>query len=408
MLPLRAPNGVVPAILVAATVAVAVAIVVVVVLIISVRPIVLNVVESAATVEVSEDVGNGAELNEAHAHVGLDVLGDEGDGHDDDALGIHYPHGGCTVDLSVPFGRNPQLIGAGLGEALLFLCGYFRGFGHAAGNHDIGPGAEVRFEHRSVELAALPDRARKSVLDSDALRLERHLPRQRRAIFATSIAETSLTIDGVAFVVDAGLTKLPYLNPATGLESLRTTPTSRASARQRAGRAGRTRPGQCFRLYTEAAFTASGRTTPTPAAAAARGKGGKEKGQGVTAQPRFHLFPDADEATTAAPSPSTVVLFEDQTPPEMQRLDLAGAILQLKALGVDDVLHFDFVSPPAVRLMLHGLETLHSLGALRPPEQYLDTGQESQSACEAYGRPLGRYVPSLHEAGMRRLEPAGQ
>ena len=215
--------------------------------------------------------------------------------------------------------------------------------------------------------AALPQAMQQRAVAPQPVQLSGRQSRQRRAIFATSIAETSLTIDGVAFVVDAGLTKLPYLNPATGLESLRTTPTSRASARQRAGRAGRTRPGQCFRLYTEAAFTASS------ASAAARGKGGKGKGQEVTAQPRFHLFPDADEATTAAPSPSTVVPFEDQTPPEMQRLDLAGAILQLKALGVDDVLHFDFVSPPAVALMLHGLEVLHSLGALRGDDCGLTT-----------------------------------
>ena len=87
---------------------------------------------------------------------------------------------------------------------------------------------------------------------------------------------------------------------------------SQASARQRAGRAGRTRPGCCYRLYTEASF---------------------------------HKLPLT-------------------TPPEMQRASLAWPVLQLKALGVDDVLHFDFVSPPSVASMLHGLEILYSLGAL--------------------------------------------
>ena len=89
-------------------------------------------------------------------------------------------------------------------------------------------------------------------------------------------------------------------------------PVSQASARQRAGRAGRTQPGCCYRLYTEASF---------------------------------HALPLT-------------------TPPEIQRASLAWPVLQLKALGVDDVLHFDFVSPPSVASMLHGLEILYSLGAL--------------------------------------------
>lgn len=100
-------------------------------------------------------------------------------------------------------------------------------------------------------------------------------------------------------------------------------PVSQASARQRAGRAGRTQPGCCYRLYTEAAF---------------------------------HRLPTA-------------------TPPEMQRASLAWPVLQLKALGVDDVLHFDFVSPPSVAAMLHGLEILYSLGALDDQCQLTPEGE---------------------------------
>ena len=129
----------------------------------------------------------------------------------------------------------------------------------------------------------------------------------RKVVFSTNIAETSITIDGVKHVVDAGFVRLPYFNPKTGIESLVTAPISRASAKQRAGRAGRTSPGKCVRLFTEAAYL------------------------------------------------NTLVAT---TPPEMQRTSLTWAVLQLKALGIDDILHFDFISPPTSEAMMHALEIL--------------------------------------------------
>lgn len=75
-----------------------------------------------------------------------------------------------------------------------------------------------------------------------------------QVILATNIAETSITVDGVSFVIDPGFSKQKCYNPRTGMESLIVTPCSRASATQRAGRAGRTGPGKCFRLYTQWAF----------------------------------------------------------------------------------------------------------------------------------------------------------
>ena len=71
---------------------------------------------------------------------------------------------------------------------------------------------------------------------------------------STNIAETSITIEGVVYVVDPGFSKQKVYNPRIRVESLLVSPISRASARQRAGRAGRTRPGKCFRLYTEESF----------------------------------------------------------------------------------------------------------------------------------------------------------
>ena len=79
----------------------------------------------------------------------------------------------------------------------------------------------------------------------------------RKVIVATNIAETSLTIDGIVYVVDPGFSKQKVYNPRIRVESLLVSPISKASAQQRAGRAGRTRPGKCFRLYTEEALKQS-------------------------------------------------------------------------------------------------------------------------------------------------------
>jgi ATP-dependent RNA helicase DDX35 len=134
----------------------------------------------------------------------------------------------------------------------------------------------------------------------------------RKVIFSTNIAEASVTIDGIVYVVDTGFVKLRAYNPLTGIESLTATPVSKASATQRAGRAGRTKPGKCFRLYTESNFQALG------------------------------------EATI----------------PEIQRSNLAPVILQLKALGIDNIVRFDFITSPPAELVIRALELLYSLGAL--------------------------------------------
>ncbi|BFG37688.1 hypothetical protein CerSpe_239620 [Prunus speciosa] len=79
-------------------------------------------------------------------------------------------------------------------------------------------------------------------------------PGKRKVVVATNIAEASLTIDGIFYVIDPGFGKQNVYNPKLGLDSLIITPISQASAEQRAGRAGRTGPGKCYRLYTESAY----------------------------------------------------------------------------------------------------------------------------------------------------------
>lgn len=134
----------------------------------------------------------------------------------------------------------------------------------------------------------------------------------RKVIIATNIAEASVTIDGIVYVIDCGFVKLRAFNPRSGIETLTATSTSQASATQRAGRAGRTKPGKCYRLYTEPAYRELPQTTV----------------------------------------------------PEIQRSNLAPLLLQLKALGIDNVVRFDFLTPPPAELVVRALELLFSLGAI--------------------------------------------
>lgn len=135
----------------------------------------------------------------------------------------------------------------------------------------------------------------------------------RKVIISTNIAETSLTIDGIVYVVDPGFSKQKIYNPRIRVESLLVSPISKASAQQRAGRAGRTRPGKCFRLYTEDAFK-------------------KE--------------------------------LIEQTYPEILRSNLSSTVLELKKLGIDDLVHFDLMDPPAPETLMRALEELNYLACL--------------------------------------------
>lgn len=116
----------------------------------------------------------------------------------------------------------------------------------------------------------------------------------RKIVIATNIAETSITVDGIVYVVDCGFSKQKVYNPNSKVESLFVSPISKASADQRTGRAGRTQKGKCFRLYTKEAY------------------------QGL----------------------------EEQTHPEILRSNYASVTLLLKRLGVNDLVHFDLMDPP--------------------------------------------------------------
>lgn len=132
-------------------------------------------------------------------------------------------------------------------------------------------------------------------------------------VIATNIAEASITIDGIYYVVDPGFCKIKVYNSKLGMDSLVIAPISQASARQRAGRAGRTGPGKCYRLYTEQAY-------------------------------RNEML-----ATSV---------------PEIKRTNLAPTVLLLKAMGIQDLLSFDFMDPPPIENLISALEQLYALGAL--------------------------------------------
>jgi ATP-dependent RNA helicase DDX35 len=134
----------------------------------------------------------------------------------------------------------------------------------------------------------------------------------RKVVVATNIAEASVTISGITYIVDSGFVKMRFYNPKTCTDSLVIVPTSQASAQQRAGRAGRVRAGSAFRLYTEQDFEQ----------------------------------------------------LEPFTTPEIQRSSLPAVILQLKALGINNIVKFDFPAVPPERNIITALDLLYALGGI--------------------------------------------
>ncbi|KAF5402362.1 DEAH (Asp-Glu-Ala-His) box polypeptide 8 [Paragonimus heterotremus] len=194
------------------------------------------------------------------------------------------------------------------GDILVFLTG----------QEEIDSGCELLYERMKAlgsdvpELiilpvyAALPSEMQSRIFDPAP-------PGSRKVVIATNIAETSLTIDGIYYVIDPGFVKQKVYSSKSGMDQLIVTPISQAQAKQRAGRAGRTGPGKCYRLYTERAYR------------------------------------DEMLATNV---------------PEIQRTNLASTVLQLKAMGINDLLSFDFMDPPPLQTLVAAMETLHGLSAL--------------------------------------------
>ncbi len=187
----------------------------------------------------------------------------------------------------------------GMGDTLVFLPGE----------------REIREAHQALErrkyrhTEVLPLYARLSAKDQD--RVFQPGP-QRRIVLATNVAETSLTVPRIHYVVDPGVARVKRYSPRQKLDRLNIEAVSQASANQRAGRCGRIAPGTCFRLYSEADFAA---------------------------RPAF-------------------------TDPEIRRAALAGVILRMLALGLGDIDRFPFLEPPDPRAIADGWQQLNELGAV--------------------------------------------
>ncbi|XP_058137205.1 probable ATP-dependent RNA helicase DHX37 [Dasypus novemcinctus] len=165
----------------------------------------------------------------------------------------------------------------------------------------------------------------------------------RLCVVATNVAETSLTIPGIKYVVDCGKVKQRYYDRVTGVSSFRITWVSQASADQRAGRAGRTEPGHCYRLYSSAVFG------------------------------DFAQFP----------------------PPEITRRPVEDLILQMKALNIEKVINFPFPTPPSVEALIAAEELLIALGALQAPPKAERVKQLQRSRVSCPITPLGRTMATF-------------
>ncbi|XP_065204095.1 ATP-dependent RNA helicase DHX8-like [Planococcus citri] len=194
------------------------------------------------------------------------------------------------------------------GDVLLFLTG----------QEEIDTACEILYERMKKLGPDVPDLIILPVYSALPSEMQTRIfeaapPGSRKVVIATNIAETSLTIDGIFYVVDPGFVKQKVYNSKSGMDSLVVTPISQAQAKQRAGRAGRTGPGKCYRLYTERAYRDEMLPTPVP---------------------------------------------------EIQRTNLATTVLQLKTMGINDLLNFDFMDAPPVDSLIEALGQLHSLSAL--------------------------------------------
>jgi ATP-dependent helicase HrpB len=203
-----------------------------------------------------------------------------------------------------------QLLARSDGDLLVFLPGLY----------------EIRQTARHLEaladdlgLAVLPLHGDLPPEQQDAAMLPLD---RRKVVLATNVAETSVTIEGITGVVDTGLARLLTFDPHVGFDRLRLTPISRASAEQRAGRAGRMKPGICVRLWSE-------------------GSQGSRP---------------------------------EQTEPEIRRVDLAGAVLHLLSVGERDVLRFPWLEPPPGATVNQAMTLLRRLGAVKEDE-VTDLGQ---------------------------------
>ena len=204
-----------------------------------------------------------------------------------------------------------ELAREGPGDVLVFL----------SGEREIRETAEALRKHHPPETEILPLYARLSAEEQMRVFVPHN---RRRIVLATNVAETSLTVPGIKYVIDPGLARISRYAPRTKVQRLPIEPISRASASQRAGRCGRVSEGICIRLYSEEDFNKR----------------------------------------------------DEFTDPEILRTNLASVILQMKSLRLGEVASFPFVEPPEPRMIRDGYATLHELGAVDAHNELTPIGRE--------------------------------
>jgi ATP-dependent helicase HrpA len=222
-----------------------------------------------------------------------------------------------AAELSLPEGiveavRELDTRGAGArADTLVFL----------AGEKHIREAADALAKARLADTEVLPLYARLSAADQARI-FQRHA--QRRLILATNVAETSLTVPGIRYVIDSGLARISRYSPRGKVQRLHVERISRASADQRQGRCGREAEGICIRLYSEEDFAAR----------------------------------------------------EAFTPPEILRTNLASVILRMAVLGLGDPERFPFLDPPDTRLVNDGVRLLEELQAMDQERRVTSLGRQ--------------------------------
>ena len=241
---------------------------------------------------------------------------------------------GKTFPVEVAYSKEPQMdyleaaldtvihihVSEAEGDILVFLTG----------QEEIETSCEILSERMKVLKDAVPELIILPVYASLPPEMQSRIFEPtpfgtRKVILATNIAETSITIDGIYYVIDPGFVKVNAYDPRIGMDSLMVSPISKAQANQRSGRAGRTGPGKCYRLYTEEAY-------------------------------QNEMLPN--------------------TVPEIQRQNLAHTILMLKAMGISDVFNFEFMDPPSEDSMVSALLDLYALSALDDKGEITQLGRK--------------------------------
>lgn len=260
---------------------------------------------------------------------------------------------GRTYPVEVLYSREPEsdYLNAALltvlqihltepaGDILLFLTG----------QEEIDTSCEILYERMKALGSSAPELIILPIYSALPAEMQSRIfepASSRKVVIATNIAETSITIDNIYYVVDPGFVKQKVYDPKLGMDSLIVTPISQAQANQRAGRAGRTGPGKCYRLYTETAYQSE-------------------------------------------MLPSTI--------PDIQRQNIATTILMLKAMGINDLLNFDFMDRPPINATLTALEELYALGAL--DEEGLLTSLGRKMTNFPMDPPLAKVVLAAVELG---------